>query len=109
MIGPGRFLPDSGDWLPVVGAGFPAALPVRQHGDRGGTVSDRITSPLGDRPVVRTGFVRRVVANEIRVARRGYVHYLGSGATPDNGIGNSARELLEQLRNELLIEMREGG
>lgn len=78
MIAPGRFLPDSDDWLPVVGAGFPAALPVRQHGDRGGTVTDRNLRPLGDRPVVRAGFVRRVVGNEIRVAKRGYVHYLGN-------------------------------
>lgn len=78
MIGPGRFLPDSDDWLPVSGAGFPAALPVRQHGDRGGMDADRNLRPLGDRPVVRAGFVRRAVSNEMRVARRGYVYYFGN-------------------------------
>lgn len=87
MIAPGRFLPDSGDWLPVAGAGFPAAVPVRQHGGRGGTVTDRNTRPLGDRPVVRAGFVRRVVTNEVLVARRGYVYYFGNVDRQDNAAG----------------------
>jgi hypothetical protein len=59
MHSPGRWLRDSADWLPDGAADVHARLVPRvSEGDRAGARPVRTRAPLGERPVVRAGFIR---------------------------------------------------